>query len=284
MSRIFVVVASNPFSESMEGVPFPLHLGRVMLTVTEPDSEGSSEMPWEEGLRDNVKQVLLAMSQREALRAVRVVAHLGCFGVKDPFVFQDRLKEKEEELRRETGAEDLQVWGFRHDPGKPINDALVAIVKAAATGSTAASGTVLGEQLESVFLRSAAHDLYEELSITRHRIFRPLVAIRLNLEHAAELSAINPSAAAALYSAATKKLEEKLAEARAALHDQAAAIGKHAPTLGEAVRHRIEFATELLARGPELNKATDHRSAALAFSEWLGALDEGLNRLRDAVK
>jgi len=75
-----------------------------------------------------------------------VVAHLGCFGVKDPFVFQDRLKEKEEELRRETGGRSA---GLGHDtsPAMPINDALVAIRQGGGNRLTLASRpAVLGRQ------------------------------------------------------------------------------------------------------------------------------------------
>jgi hypothetical protein len=188
----------------------------------------------------------------------------------------------EDEIRKEVQVSDLQIWGFRHERGKPINDALVAISKAAHSPSE--NHPQLGEQLEAAFRRSVANEVFEELSITRHRILRSFVAIRLNLEHAAEVATKDPNRAAALFEGAIRKIPEKLAEARHVLSDQARMLENDSHAERGKIKDKIDSVARLLSDLPQLEATVDPRSGSTAFNAWLTSLDASLDQLREALK
>jgi len=278
-----VLLVSDGFRKRVKGLAskHPFLIGQVTLRVLDHD-----EKKWQ-GEHGLGSEILLTLS-KEQQPCVRIAAHLSsCFESGANDVFQVRFPDEEQEMKKATGIQDLQVWGFRHEPGRsPIWDAMMAIESALSESKLSENAIEhqkameLGAQLMQAFQQATARDLYEHVTLFRHRMLGLFTALRLNLETASERASREGRVDETALGMALGKLAGKRAEALTILTEgikelEALDIGI-APIAAEK-RRAVE---QVLHDLPRLERPD---AASREFNGWLVRLDQTLEELRSGL-
>ena len=182
-------------------------------------------------------------------------------------------------MRSLTGIDDLQIWGFRHEPKySPIWDAMTEIYTALSEsklfGKTAEE---LGSKLDRAFSEAMARDAYEEISLFRHKILGLFVSTRLKLEVAAERPGNSDESSMQRIRAS---LPVKKIEALRILEEGMLRLELSDRTTIRHIEAKRVAVVEILNDLPHLDAAD---TASKEFNIWLSRLTESLGQMRSSL-
>lgn len=271
---LIIAVSKSVHAEmKVAKVEWPMELGTAILYVR------GSEKAWEK-----MAVELGRLVAKHAVPCVRIAAHLStCFdGGGNPHkLFQERRIKEERAFGDRVNVDDVQIWGFCHEPMSPIWSALDSLRQAVVADPPPERQQLaeFGRSLFDAFKKVETTALNEQLSLERHHLLGLYTALRLELQFAAQ-GGIGPDADFAL---GAKEISERLSQKKLAALEQWRGSSARLLQLFGAKPHemdlRLKEVAALLEAAPiELPQQAEE--ASTTFQQWYSRLVDALEQLR----
>jgi hypothetical protein len=271
VSKLFVVASNVLLGNDYLGDKgnMPVRLGDVLLVAVK-------EEKWKQ-LEGSIVKVI----KHYQPDIIRVAGHLRpCFGeaAEEVSKWQIRFLKHEKGLKELLACDsksdnsvklDIQVWGFHHDEYSKIWNVLTTVKDYTGDEASDRQKVEFANYLLSVFEDTVAQNVYERISIVKHRVVHLFLPIKFRLQLLDELRAEGQHD--------EETVEKILQEISISLNDKLNEASNLLNALDDIASLRSNSAKKTVA--DILGGSTVLEAAK--FTDWLCSLDTELNNLRE---